>query len=178
MLPIDTTVYTRVVVRRKHVLADAMHYFKHVVDYSKYIRVLFVGEPAVDDGGPLREFLNLLVGEIAQNNALFTGTEDCRVPVPNMTELGKATYKYVGSMLAVSLLYGGPAPSFFAPSTAQYIIRGGLDKMEQSAAIFEVPESDICKKLQKVSIYVYMFSAGMIHLYSRQLKLHIWYHTI
>ena len=149
-----------------------MHYFEHVVDYLKYFRVLFVGEPVVDDGGLLREFLNL-VGEIAQNNALFTGKEDCRVPVTNMTEVSKATYKYVGSMLAMSLLYGGAALSFFASSTAQYIIRGGLDKMERSDAIFEVPESDICKKLQKVSIHVYMFSAGMIHSYSRQLKLHI-----
>ena len=151
MLPVDTTLYTRVVVRRKHVFADAMHYFKNSVNYSKYIRVSFIGEPAVDDGGPLREFLHLLVGEIAQNNSLFAGKEDCRVPVPNMLELAKGTYKYVGSMLAVSLLYGGPAPSFFAPSTAQYIIRGGLDKMQHSASIFEVPENDICLKLQKVT---------------------------
>ena len=62
-----------------------------------------------------------------------------------MTELGKGTYKYVG---AVSFIYGGPAPAFFAPSTAQYMIRGDLDHIKASAC--EVPDHDILQKLRKV----------------------------
>ena len=148
MLPVNTADYTRIVVRRRCLFKDALHYFKTGIDYEKYIRVSFIGEPAVDEGGPLREFLQLLIGEIATNNALFCGSEECRVPVPNMTELGKGTYKYVGAMLAVSLIYGGPAPAFFAPSTAQYMIRGDLDHIKASAC--EVPDYDILQKLQKV----------------------------
>ena len=49
-----------------------------------------------------------------------------------MEDLSKGTYKYVGSMLAVSLLYGGPAPAFFAPSCVQYILRGGVDGVKAS----------------------------------------------
>ena len=56
---------------------------------------------------------NILVGEIARNNNLFCGNESSRVPTHNMSELMKRTYYFVGMMLALSLLHGGPAPIFF-----------------------------------------------------------------
>ena len=75
MLPVNTTNYTHIVVQRRHVFEDALHYLKTGVDYKEYARLSFIGEPAVDEGGPLLEFLHLLVGEIATNNVLFCGTE-------------------------------------------------------------------------------------------------------
>jgi len=36
--------------------AGRFNRFKCGIDFSKYIHVSFVGEPAVDEGGPLREF--------------------------------------------------------------------------------------------------------------------------
>ena len=100
-------------VRRKHVWEDALHHFKSGLPTTKHLRITFLGEPAVDAGGPLREFLQLLMSEIARNNTLFCGDETARVPNHNMVELSKKTYEYVGSMLAVSIVHGGPAPYFF-----------------------------------------------------------------
>ena len=94
------------------------------INFHKYIHVTFLNEPAVDYGGPLREFLQLLMGSIAMNNYLFSGCEDCRVPTPNVMELQKHTYQHVGEMIAVSLIHGGPAPSFFAPSLVNYMVYG------------------------------------------------------
>jgi len=108
--------------RRKHLWEDALNRFKGGLDFTKYIRISFVGEPAVDEGGPLREFLHLLIGSIATNNSLFCGKDDCRVPAPNMVELTNKTYLHVGEMIAVSLVHGGPAPTFFAPSFVDYIL--------------------------------------------------------
>ena len=112
MLPVDRSEYQQIVVRRKHLWEDALHHFQSGINFRKYIRITFVGEPAVDDGGPLRDFFHRLMGAIATNNCLFHGEEDCRVPVPNVTALEKCTYQYVGEMIAVSLIHGGPSPTF------------------------------------------------------------------
>ena len=147
-LPVDRSVYQRIVVRRKHLWQDSLHRFQCGLDFCKHIRVLFVGEPAVDDGGPLREFLYLLMGEISANNSLFCGQENIRIPAANMAAFEKHTYKHVGQMIAVSLLHGGPAPTFFAPSIVDYIIHG-ITRVKLS--IDEVPNPIIKSKLFKVS---------------------------
>lgn len=47
---------------------DALKKFQYGINFNQYIKVTFVGEPGVDDGGPLREFLRLLMGAIGTNN--------------------------------------------------------------------------------------------------------------
>lgn len=71
--------------------------------------------------------------------------------MPNVVELGKQTYKYVGEMLAVSLIHSGPAPGFFAPSVADYIIHG-MRKVRAMAT--EVPDPEMAEKLQKMCVLV------------------------
>ena len=148
MLPVDRSEYQRIVVRRKHLWEDALRRFRSGINFQKYIRITFVGEPAVDDGGPLWEFLHRLMGAIASNNCLFQGREDCRVPTPNVTALEKRTYQHVGEMISVSLIHGGPSPTFFAPSVVDYIVHG-MTKV--TATIGEVPDDNIRRKLDEVS---------------------------
>ena len=148
MLPVDRSEYQRIVVRRKHLWEDALRRFRLGINFQKYIRITFVGEAAVDDGGPLREFLHRLMGAIANNNCLFHGREDCRVPTPNVTALEKRTYQYIGEMISVSLIHGGPSPPFFAPSVVDYIVHG-MTKV--TATIGEVPDDNIRRKLEEVS---------------------------
>ena len=144
-MPIDSSKYQRIIVRRRHLWEDALHRFRSGIDFQKHLHVTFVGEPAVDAGGPLREFLRLLMGEIASNNSLLSGDDKCRVPVPNMTVLEKQTYCYVGKMVAVSLIHGGPAPTFLAPSVVDYVIKGirGADP-----EVKEVPNLQVRSKLE------------------------------
>ena len=139
-LSADKFDYQRIVVRQRHLWQDALHRFNSGMNFTKYIRVTFVGEPAVDDGGPLREFLHLLMVAIANNNQLFQGGEACRVPTPNMVELQKQTYKHVGEMMAVSLIHGGPPPAFIAPSVVDYIIYG-IGKVK--ATVKEAPTTSL-----------------------------------
>ena len=46
----------RITVRRTHIWQDALKAFKRPFDVKKHLRVTFLGEPAVDGGGPRREF--------------------------------------------------------------------------------------------------------------------------
>lgn len=89
-LPIEKDQYSRIVVRRKTLLANPLAQIKHRSD-RKYIRVTFVGEPAVDEGGPLREFFHLLNYAIARN-MLFCDNDDRRIPRHCIAELEKKSY--------------------------------------------------------------------------------------
>lgn len=143
-LPVDKDQYTRIVVRRKHLWADALSQFKNLNE-RKYVRVTFVGEPAVDEGGPLREFFHLLLYEIAKKNMLFSGDDDKRVPRHCIMELEKKTYFIVGKMFALSLMHGGPAPTFLARSIINYIMHGSAE-----ADVLDVPDKSVQHLLLKV----------------------------
>ena len=147
-LPADRNAYQRLVIRRKHIWKDSLQSFRSHLDFSKYIRVTFVGEPAVDEGGPLREYLHLLMGVVGSHNDLFRGDDYSRVPCPNLRALQQKTYKYIGQMIAVSLIHGGPVPSFLAPSVLEYITFG-LEKVK--GRVEDVPNKELKEKLSKVS---------------------------
>ena len=61
------------------------------------------------------------MGEIATNNSLFCGEENQRIPLHNMSALERQVYQHVGEMIALSLVCGGPAPTFFASCAIDYI---------------------------------------------------------
>lgn len=72
----------------------------------------------------MREFLHLLMAAVARNNSFFCGREDSRVPMHSLPELEKQTFYYIGRVIALTLVYGGPAPCFFSPAVADYIVYG------------------------------------------------------
>ncbi len=103
----------------------------------------------MDEGGTLREYLHLLMGTVASHNDLFRGDDYSRVPCPNVRALQQKTYKYIGQMIAVSLIHGGPVPTFLAASVIEYITYG-LEKVK--GRVLDVPNGDLQEKLTKVSI--------------------------
>ena len=107
----------------------------------------FVGEPAVDEGGPLREFFHLLTTDIAKRNMLFCGDESKRVCTLShlITELEKRTYYVVGKALALSIMHGGPAPGFLARSVFDYIAYGSTQARPD-----DVPDKAVRDSLMKV----------------------------
>ena len=69
----------RITVRRGHILDDTLVALRSNFDEKKHIRVRFLGEPAVDEGGPRREFFMLLMGAIANSSSLLDGPPNRRV---------------------------------------------------------------------------------------------------
>ena len=145
-LPIDKV---RVIVRRKHVLQDTLHQLRCGLDTS---RVTFVGEPAIDTGGPMREYLNILMSSVARNNTLFSGEDSCRVPTQNLIELEKKTFFHIGAIFALSLVHGGSSPQFLAPSVANYIVHG-CDSVQVS--VEDIPSKEMKDKVLKVIIIIF-----------------------
>lgn len=81
------------------------------------------------------------------NNSLFCGPLTGRVPRHSVLELEKKTFYYVGAIIGLSIIHGGPAPQFFSDAVADYIVRG---VQHVKATIEDVPEYEIRKSLERV----------------------------
>ena len=64
--------------------------------------VTFVGGEAVDDGGPQREFLSLVLQEIAADSNIFQGLPHSRFLLHNVQALVARKFFYAGMLVAVS----------------------------------------------------------------------------
>ena len=129
------------------------------IDTSLHLRVTFVGEPAIDDGGPMREYMRLLIADIMSNNTLFCDDINARYLQHNIIELKKRTFYYVGRMLSMSIVHGGPPPAFFAEPVSNYIVYG-LEKVK--VGIEDIVDETVRQKLYKVYIYIYIRNFSVV----------------
>jgi hypothetical protein len=62
----------RITVRRSNLLTDSFRIFsRSKTDLTKRLKVVFLGEASVDEGGPRREFFQLLLKEIFVDSGLL-----------------------------------------------------------------------------------------------------------
>lgn len=140
----------RIYVRRTHVFEDAYRCFrKQSNDGSKMLKVNFVGDSAVDDGGPRREFFHLLSTAIARDSGLFLGWPRHVMPLHNVEALECNKYYVVGKMFAISIVQGGEPPVYFSSPVADYLIHGMVNS---SVDIDDIPDFNVKQKLQKVAL--------------------------
>ncbi len=106
----------RLTVNRSSILTDSISIFKQKFDFTKPLKICFEGEPAIDGGGPKREFFTILLRELLSSSAsirLFEGRENIFLPMHNTDALRSNLYKVAGRMVASSIIQGGPGfPNF------------------------------------------------------------------
>ena len=83
-------------VRRTNIVADATRALKRNFDATKLLKVMFAGEPSVDEGGPRREFFQLVIKEIFIMSGLFNGWPLNVVLAHNVEALADNQYFLVG----------------------------------------------------------------------------------
>ncbi|XP_006813139.2 uncharacterized protein LOC102800801, partial [Saccoglossus kowalevskii] len=106
---------------------------------NKLIKVSFIGESAVDDGGPRREFCSLLINSV-KTCGVLEGKENNLSFSHDLRFLAERRYFTAGKMVAISLCHGGPGLHCLSQATFQYMARGCV---EQPIAIDEIPDYDI-----------------------------------
>ena len=93
----------RITVRCGSIFDDTLFALKGGIDDNKHVRVRFlgkpitpsklfllkgsIGEPAIDQGGPKREFFMILMNAISNNSSLLEGPPNSRVLRHNTTAL-------------------------------------------------------------------------------------------
>ena len=107
---------------QNHMWHDALRAIsKPVFDPFLPVRVTFIGEPAVDDGEPCREFFSLALMKMSEDTTIFQGPPECRSFVHNMQGLQKRTFFLVGLFVGLSLANGGPGLACLAKTIYNYL---------------------------------------------------------
>ena len=134
-------------VRRSHVFSDALRQFSNrSFDVCKMLKVQFIGEEAIDYGGPRREFFNLLIREIFKSS-LFVGFPNQIIPAHNVEAVANNTYYTIGKMIATCIIQGGEAPACFAKAVADYLV---FDQVCSPVCIDDIPDYEVQECLQQV----------------------------
>ncbi|KAL9951675.1 hypothetical protein ACROYT_G044393 [Oculina patagonica] len=137
-------------IRRKFIWEDYMEAReKPWVKPENGVRVQFVGEPAVDGGGPGREFFTEIIEAI--KTRLFIEDDDGYVPVESTMALANGAFKTVGEIFATSIVQGGPGPGFLAPWVFHYICHGMKDLDLKSRVIKDEKIQKFQHQLNEVS---------------------------
>ena len=152
MMSIDDEDLQRVHVRRAFLFEDAMRQFSKVsFNPSKFLRVVFIGEQAVDEGGPRRELFRLLMTECFTRSGLFTGFPDHVVPIHNVDALTVGKFHTIGKIIATCIVQGGQPPVCFAEAVADYLV---YDQVKSAVCIDDISDVEVRNSLTKVCMIV------------------------
>ncbi|XP_035990305.1 G2/M phase-specific E3 ubiquitin-protein ligase-like [Fundulus heteroclitus] len=140
-----------IMVMRETILDSAFRAFRrqrfsptHRLDVT-FVDCDGTGEGAVDDGGPSREFLRLLVVAI-RDSKYFSGPEDSKNLSLVSQGVENGDYTLLGKMVSVALVHGGIRPRFF--SSRLYTALGC--RPTPPVNLDEVDDYDLKEKLQKI----------------------------
>lgn len=135
------------VVRRNFLWMDTIRKLRRSTKGLNYpIRVDFLGESAIDAGGPRREFFSLLVSCAAKANVLI-GIGGQYTFSHDIEKLESKEYYYFGQIIALSLLQGGSGPHCFCKPVAEYI---AYEAIKSEGDVETIPDYEIREKLKQV----------------------------
>ncbi len=101
----------------------------------------------MDDGGPRREFFQLLLAEIVTKSGLFSGAPDHVVPLHNVEAVSTCKFLVIGKMLATCLVQAGLAPACFAKAVADFLV---YDCIRSPVCLDDIGDYEIRGHLQQV----------------------------
>nr|XP_055049529.1 G2/M phase-specific E3 ubiquitin-protein ligase-like isoform X1 [Misgurnus anguillicaudatus] len=141
----------RINVVRTDIVESAFRAFKRKQFNPKMrLDVVFVdtcglGEGAVDNGGPTREFLTLVLRDLL-NSHFFVGPASVKNLGLDSIGLSRGTYRIVGMILSVCLVHGGLGPPVFSNRLLCQLIGEPSPPVD----IMEVDDADLRQQLQKI----------------------------
>lgn len=143
----------RINVRRSQLLNDSLAAFSRpTFDPSCNLKIRFIGEPAVDEGGPMREYFRLFTKSLSMAGSLFQVSAGGILPAHNIPALVKNTYKLCGQTLALGILHGAQSPTCFTQEVAHFLVHGTTLNRREEEILGAIPDADIQGKLQKVCL--------------------------
>ena len=128
--------------------ADALRQFlRKSFDVENMLKVQFIGEEAVDAGGPQRELFHLLTHEMFMASTLFEGFPSHVIPYYKAEAVANNTYYYMGKMMSTSVVQGGEVPVCFAKAVADYLV---YDEVKSPVCLDDIPQTNVRESLHKV----------------------------
>ena len=117
----------RIVLRNmENVASDAFAYYKKA-DMDRPIYIVYEDMPAVDAGGPKRQFFTDVLTDLRDNHALFEGPKNKLMPVYSTGTFAAGLFKVLGKVIVHSILQEGPGFPFFSTSIFRRICNCSLE---------------------------------------------------
>ena len=126
--------FLRVTIDEDSLLMQALQIYKNpTFDPSRQLNVTFDKQPAVDTGGPKREFYTQLLYGIATSDGsilpvMFEGEEGRPMPSYNLSVVYSGMMKVVGKIIALSIVQCGVGFPYLSPVCYWYLITGDVSK--------------------------------------------------
>lgn len=106
----------RIMTDKESVLSDAICYYKKpTLDMRRPVYVVYRDMPAVDAGGPKRQFFTEIILGLKDKHALFEGSNNQLFPVYSTGIISSNLLKVLGRAIVHSVLHEGPGFPFLAP---------------------------------------------------------------
>ena len=126
----DESSQSLISVRRNHLWRDSLTQFsKASFEAKKPVEVIFHGEPAVDGGGPRREYFRLLCHEMKETSGLFVyhGSRHLVNFNASASLIMSQQFRLAGLMIATSIVNGGPGFPLLPMCVYRYIVDRQID---------------------------------------------------
>ena len=114
----------------------------------KPTRIVFIGEPEFDEGGPPRVF-HIVLDAAARN--IMQGTSSSFTWLHDVKKLNNGDFDRFGLLIALALIYGCPGPK----NVQELLVFALLDLLIDDGNIEDIPDFDIQTKLQERSHSAY-----------------------
>ena len=127
-------------------------------DMTRPFKVSFNNQPALDVGGPKREFFSILFEELTEMNgkplpALFEGNSKRLLPLFNFSIVYSGVFVAVGKMIAHSIAQCGVGFPYLAPYAYWYIVTDDISKAVGYATIEDVRDIQVVEAITKVIVH-------------------------
>ncbi|XP_016388028.1 uncharacterized protein LOC107723804 [Sinocyclocheilus rhinocerous] len=117
--------------------------------WTKIPLVTFVGEEALDFGGPRREFFRILMMKVQSSLGIFEGQPGHLFFTYDQMALEEHKYELAGKLIAWSVAHGGPGLKSLDPCLYQLMCTQECQLVDFDWHL--IPDADIQDKLQKIS---------------------------
>ena len=115
-------------------------------ELNNLIKIQFVEEPAVEQGGPRKEFFSLVHSQVS-NSGMFIGKENRKCFNHDILALQQRSFYIYGQLCYIAVMQGSPC--FFAPSVEDHIVYGKIEKVE--TCIEDVLNQKVKQRLEELA---------------------------
>ncbi|XP_052694514.1 G2/M phase-specific E3 ubiquitin-protein ligase-like [Crassostrea angulata] len=119
---------------------------KFMAEHPLFVR--FAGEKGIDDGGPSREFMRIIIQAVSESS-IFEGESRRKMLLQNLLAEENGDYETYGKIIAYCLVHGGPAPTFMSEFLFG-LLAYGPDSADPT--IDDIVDDEYKQQVQKIEI--------------------------
>ena len=146
----------RISVNRESLFSDSIIAFKSAnFKYDQPFRISFENEPAMDGGGPMREYFSLLLKGLVSSLSsvrLFEGKELSLLPMHNTDALRGGLFKVAGRIIACSIINGSAGLPCLANPVYKYLTTQNMEDAVEEAVPDDIPDPEVRQALKEVCL--------------------------